>query len=1057
MRKIISLVLCFALLLTLALPAMAATVKQEIKDGVTEVTAGAQVQIDVTLDEDVKGIATFEYRLFYDPDIFEFVSKTGTVDVTNNTSKPETPYIAITKCWDGENTFDIAAGTIASVVFKAKADIADAQDAGFELKIEAVDDPDFNSLVNEFTTENSKLEITVKPEAVVVPTYTVTLPQGEGYTITPVQGSESPVEEGGSFSFTVNIQDGYEEDDMLLVEANGEGVAEKNGVYTISNITADQVVTVEGVVKKEQEAKTYTVTLPTGEGYTAAPANGSTSPVAEGGSYSFSVTVKDGYEGDPVVQANGLTLALRDGVYTISNITADQTVTITGIQKAGQAADVVVYQNGSYGAQWPTTAPVYVNTLTLKGLSVKSFAWDEAYENCTVTLHESTADNAAYSLAAVVAVQGHEQMLSMFSATINDQDYTGRTFTYSGSLENGEAEIVVTAKAGNYTGTKSFHLVADGGSVEPEPQPETYDVTLTQGEGYTITAAEGSESPVTEGGSFSFTVSVNDGYQGTPVVAVNGETITAVNGVYTIENIAEDKTVTVSGISRAAEGYSVSVPAKASGELNGEVTVTVTVSHSDETVAHYNAYDVTLSYDPAVLTFVSGTAAHSGAEIKNKSEAGTIQIVGYGEDKAMDVALATLKFTAIESGVHEVSIETAKVDNSGNAIKADTPNAAVPNEDVVVTVPYTVTLPDGFTGEPTVLPGADYSFTAPSAYYDVTVTVGGEVVTPEVEGLTYTIRAVDGDVVVTAEGKTYNVIKNAENATISGADTAQHGTDYSFTVAAESGYMISNVSVKIGEEDVGYSVDASGKYVVSGADIKGDMTITVTTVSAEGHTQITFTGVDSDEVVGGLIQTAENGKDFTFRLNKEEGYTYVVKLNGERLTPNAEGVYTIPGSMINGTALTVVITKTAMGTMTVAVKQYLTLDETVMWLVTANMDEQVLAYGEKGTMFWSDKYDAYCWLVISADSEENVLAAAQEAIVADETATAAEVAYDGDVNQTQEVDVNDAQVTYNMYQSKMYTEEFDVETMAKFLEADVNGDSLVDVNDAAAIVAMLLK
>lgn len=298
MRKFISLLLCVVLLLSLAVPAMAATVKQEIVDSLTEVTAGDTVQIDVTLDEDVIGIATFEYRLYYNPTLFELVSKSGTVDVTNNANylDPSKPYIAITMCWDGENTFDILAGTIASVVFKAKEDVSSAQEAGFELVIEAVDDPDFNSLVDEFTTENSNLTITVNPE-VVETYYTVTLPQKPvGYTIAPAKGSESPVLEGGSYSFTVTVD-------------------------------------------------------------------------------------TENYEGTPVVKANGLNLSASNGVYTITNITEDQTVTVEGIQEQGVAADRVIYQHGSNGAQWPSGSPVYVNTVTLKGLSVTDVAWDESYES----------------------------------------------------------------------------------------------------------------------------------------------------------------------------------------------------------------------------------------------------------------------------------------------------------------------------------------------------------------------------------------------------------------------------------------------------------------------------------------------------------------------------------------------------------------------------------------------------------------------------------------------------------------------------------------------------
>jgi hypothetical protein len=60
-----------------------------------------------------------------------------------------------------------------------------------------------------------------------------------------------------------------------------------------------------------------------------------------------------------------------------------------------------------------------------------------------------------------------------------------------------------------------------------------------------MSPAAGSSSPVVSGGSYSFTVSVSEGYdQSTLRVMVNGTPITADNGVYTITNITGARTVT---------------------------------------------------------------------------------------------------------------------------------------------------------------------------------------------------------------------------------------------------------------------------------------------------------------------------------------------------------------------------------------------------------------------------------------------------------------------------------------------------------------------------------
>ncbi len=95
----------------------------------------------------------------------------------------------------------------------------------------------------------------------------------------------------------------------------------------------------------------------------------------------------------------------------------------------------------------------------------------------------------------------------------------------------------------------------------------TYEVTLTEGEGYTIAATEGSKNPVAEGGSFSFTVTVAEGYDGTNMeVKIGDSPLKGENGVYTIEAVTEDVTVTVTGIEKSGPVY---------GDLDGDGKVNV--------------------------------------------------------------------------------------------------------------------------------------------------------------------------------------------------------------------------------------------------------------------------------------------------------------------------------------------------------------------------------------------------------------------------------------------------------------------------------------------------
>ena len=92
--------------------------------------------------------------------------------------------------------------------------------------------------------------------------YAVTLPTGDGYTATAASGSASPVAEGGSYSFTLEISEGYYKTTAFAVKANGTELKETGGVYTISDIRANQTVTVEGVA---QDNTAPTVSIQLGE------------------------------------------------------------------------------------------------------------------------------------------------------------------------------------------------------------------------------------------------------------------------------------------------------------------------------------------------------------------------------------------------------------------------------------------------------------------------------------------------------------------------------------------------------------------------------------------------------------------------------------------------------------------------------------------------------------------------------------------------------------------------------------------------------------------------
>ena len=290
------------------------------------------------------------------------------------------------------------------------------------------------------------------------------------------------------------------------------------------------------------------------------------------------------------------------------------------------------------------------------------------------------------------------------------------------------------------------------------------------------------------------------------------------------------ETVSVTAAEPVVTGYTISASEDVTTTVDGSASVKVSVTgHSDTNITAYNDYDVTVSYDTAKLTYASAAAADSTATITPDATAGTIRITGHGTAKAFSTAVATLNFTANTSGNANVEITSAKIDNSGNAISANAPEAYKSDDTTVIKVAYPVKLPTGFTGNTSVLPGESYTFTAPNEHYNVTVTVGGTPVTPTVSGTSYTITNVNGDVVVSATGKTYNVTVADTTATVNASEPATYGTVYTFTVTPSTGKQIDQVTVTLANgSSVSYTLDKDGNYVIDGADITGNLTITVT-------------------------------------------------------------------------------------------------------------------------------------------------------------------------------------------------------------------------------------
>lgn len=449
-------------------------------------------------------------------------------------------------------------------------------------------------------------------------------------------------------------------------------------------------------------------------------------------------------------------------------------------------------------------------TIYYKNDSCYMMAITSKIESLEITQYPTITENEDGSitvdgLKAVTKLKnGEERDVSNYVSVVKNEETGGYTVSYTYGFDNANYGLkTVTAEISDHT------------------------VTIPENAGYTVTG----EKTVKNGEDYTFTVTVTEGYDGTNmVVKVNDTEVTAVDGVYTVENVSSDLTITVSGVKKIIIGLS-----------------TLRFGSTDS-IRSAKYFDMTPSFDPAVKEYTllvpdSTNAVYAwatrGADLSTKASikatwtsmstgeaSNTTLISGSSTGKNLsgfNIASAesnTLTITVTDDGSTDVyTVKTVRIAPSLTKLALD---GVKVNETFSATKKtYTaMTTKDSVTVLATPR-GEDYTVTYNGETSNVIPLSTGEnkieIVVTNKDGYTssYTITVTKADHAVT--------IPTDESYLVTGKEAVMDGADYTFKVEVDYRYEAGeDFAVKVNGETV---TGEKGVYTVK--NVTTDLVITV--------------------------------------------------------------------------------------------------------------------------------------------------------------------------------------------------------------------------------------
>ena len=506
-------------------------------------------------------------------------------------------------------------------------------------------------------------------------------------------------------------------------------------------------------------------------------------------------------------------------------------------------------------------------TIYYKNDSCYMMAITSKIESLEITQYPTITENENGSitvdgLKAVTKLKnGEERDVSNYVSVVKNEQTGGYTVSYTYGFDSANYGLkTVTAEISNYT------------------------VTIPEDAAYTITG----EKTVKGGEDYTFTVTVTEGYDAANmVVKVNGEEVTAVDGIYTVEKVSANLTITVEGVTEKPAVWTASfdIPEdeKANIAIGGEddwFNDRITFGTDKDT--KFESVEILIRFNPETTQLHHVMPQGLTQELDN--EAGTLKLSigesgsGVSSDMILRECTYLLAFTPKALGDATVTMEYFKVDGK-DLLTAPVALARTIGYKVNWTEDASYTV----TGEKYVPVDGAYTFTvAANEGYDGTsmvVKVNDTEVTA-VDGK-YTVEKVSSDLTITVEG----VVKAAVNglSALSFGGTGTYGSAKKYTMTPAFDPAVKEYTILV-PDDVNtiYAWATRDKALTSKAKIN----VTWTRLSDNSARSARITsGASSGCTLSGYVTAGDTGNTLTITVTQGDS-SDVYTIHAVRIDPS---------------------------------------------------------------------------------------------------------------------------------------------------------------------------